>query len=202
MKSPWKLLAQLTSRRRSAETRQSSIEHDADTEASESEAQQTSTRPLNPMEASRASEHDENRSGELVTTTTSNETEREFDAAPAVSVPVDVEEVQAPERREVSPSSAEVDALEPQGETAKKFPRTPRTKRLGRAKRTRTDMVAQSTAVANKDQSAQSPSSRETFFDEVAGLDEEIKQLRIQLAQKLHLQNVQLKKMLERFDVS
>jgi hypothetical protein len=36
----------------------------------------------------------------------------------------------------------------------------------------------------------------------VAGLDEEIKQLRIQLAQKLHLQNVQLKKMLERFDVS
>jgi hypothetical protein len=63
-------------------------------------------------------------------------------------------------------------------------------------------MVAQSTAVANKDQSAQSPSSRETFFDEVAGLDEEIKQLRIQLAQKLHLQNVQLKKMLERFDVS
>ena len=202
MKSPWKFLAQLTSRRRSAETRQSSIERDADTEASESEAQQTSTRPLNPSEASRASEQDENRSGELVTTTTSNETGREVDAARAVSVPIDVEEVQAPARREVSPSHAEARALPLESETSKKFPRTPRTKRLGRAKTTRTDMVAQSTAVANKDQSAQSPSSRETFFDEVAGLDEEIKQLRIQLAQKLHLQNVQLKKMLERFDVS
>ncbi|QFI69476.1 hypothetical protein EKH55_4602 [Sinorhizobium alkalisoli] len=40
------------------------------------------------------------------------------------------------------------------------------------------------------------------FFHEVAILDEEIKMLRTQLAQKLHLQNVQLKKMLDRFDVS
>ncbi|ASY73177.1 putative 21.7 KDA PROTEIN IN SYRB 5'REGION (ORF4) (plasmid) [Sinorhizobium fredii CCBAU 25509] len=40
------------------------------------------------------------------------------------------------------------------------------------------------------------------FFHEVATLDEEIKVLRTQLAEKLHLQNVQLKKMLERFDFS
>ncbi|ASY73451.1 hypothetical protein EFR01_60310 [Sinorhizobium fredii] len=40
------------------------------------------------------------------------------------------------------------------------------------------------------------------FFHEVATLDEEIEMLRTQLAQKLHLQNVQLKKMLERFEVS
>ncbi|QFI70613.1 hypothetical protein EKH55_5739 (plasmid) [Sinorhizobium alkalisoli] len=40
------------------------------------------------------------------------------------------------------------------------------------------------------------------FFQEVGTLEEEIKMLRTQLARKLHLQNVQLKKMLERFDVS
>ena len=165
MKSPWKFLAQLTSWRRPAETRESSIEHDADTAASESETQQTSALPLNPTEASGGSEQGENRSVERLATRTSHETEREVDAAPVVSVPA-------------------------------------RTKKPGRAKRTRTDMVAQSTAVANKDQNAQSSSSREAFFGEVAGLDEEIRQLRIQLAQKLHLQNVQLKKMLERFDVS
>jgi len=39
-----------------------------------------------------------------------------------------------------------------------------------------------------------------TFFDEVAGLDAEIRQLRRQLAEKLLLQNAQLKQMLERYD--
>ncbi|WP_457584617.1 hypothetical protein [Ensifer canadensis] len=37
------------------------------------------------------------------------------------------------------------------------------------------------------------------FADEVAALDEDIRQLRRQLAKKLSLQNAQLKKMLERF---
>ena len=186
MKSPWKFLAQLTSRRRPAEPRENSIERDADTAASESQAQQTPALPLNPTETFGRSGHGENQAVEPLATTTSNEAEREVNAAPAVSAPVD----------------ADAHALLPERETSKKPPRTPRTKKPGRAKRTRTDMVAQSPAVANRDQSAQPPSSREAFFDEVAGLDEEIKQLRIQLAQKLHLQNVQLKKMLERFDVS
>ncbi|AJD43711.1 hypothetical protein C9413_07830 [Rhizobium sp. SEMIA 4085] len=195
MRSPWKFLAQLTSQRRPAETRESSIGREADTEASESEAQQSSALPLNPTEASHGSEHNENRSAQLMAITTSNETEREVDAARAVSVPVDVEEVRAPARHEVSQSSAEAQAVRLESETSKKSP-PPRTKRP------RTDMVAQSTAVANRDKSAQFSSSREAFFDEVAGLDEEIKQLRIQFAQKLHLQNIQLKKMLARFDVS
>lgn len=45
-------------------------------------------------------------------------------------------------------------------------------------------------------------SSRDLFFDELASLGEEVKMLRSQLAQKLRLQNIQLKKMLERFEVS
>ncbi|WP_310865730.1 hypothetical protein [Rhizobium hidalgonense] len=48
----------------------------------------------------------------------------------------------------------------------------------------------------------QPSSSRGAFFDEVASLDEDIKTLKSELAQKLQLQNAQLKKMLKRFDVS
>jgi hypothetical protein len=47
----------------------------------------------------------------------------------------------------------------------------------------------------------QSPSaSANPFFDEAASLDEDIKQLRNQLAQKLRLQNAQLRNMLKRFE--
>ena len=63
-------------------------------------------------------------------------------------------------------------------------------------------MAAQTPVTATDHPSVQLPSSRDLFFDEVALLDAEIKMLRNQLAQKLRLQNVQLKKMLERFDVS
>ena len=45
-------------------------------------------------------------------------------------------------------------------------------------------------------------SDQDGYLDAVYGLDDDIKQLRIQLAQKLHLQNDQLKKMLARFDAS
>ncbi|RVQ55099.1 hypothetical protein CN245_18005 [Sinorhizobium meliloti] len=51
-------------------------------------------------------------------------------------------------------------------------------------------------------QSGQTSSSRNLSVREVAMLDEEIKILRTQLNQKLHLQNIQLKKMLERFEDS
>jgi hypothetical protein len=39
-----------------------------------------------------------------------------------------------------------------------------------------------------------------TFVNEMATLDEDIRQLRRQLAEKLRLQNTQLKKMLGRYD--
>jgi hypothetical protein len=63
--------------------------------------------------------------------------------------------------------------------------------------------MAAQTAAGSKDHESVQPSSpRDLFFHEVAILDEEIKTLRTQLARRLHLQNVQLKKMLERFEGS
>lgn len=194
MKSPWKFLAQLTSRRRPAEARESLV-GDADTEASESGARQTSALSSNSTEASSSPDHDENPTVDLVATTTPNETDGDLDDPQAVLPPVDGEVTQTSARREVTRSGTDAQGLVPESQT-------PRTKRPNRPKRSRTDMVSESTADANSDQSAQSSSSRESFFDEVASLDQEITQLRSQLAQKLHLQNVQLLKMLERFDGS
>ena len=192
MKSPWKFLAQLTLRRRSAETPESSLAIDA--EARESGARQTSALSSNSTAVS--GDLEEHPSVDIVPTTTLNETDGDLDLPQALS-PVDGVEVHTPALHEVSGSGADAHVLEPENQQSKKSPRAPRTKR---AKRTRTDVVSDSTAVAIGDQSAQSSCFR--FFDEVARLDEEIMQLRSQLTQKLHLQNAQLTKMLERFNGS
>lgn len=196
MKSPWKFLAQLTSRKRPAETRENSVGDD--TEASESGARQTSALLSNSTGASSSPDHDENPNVDVVATATSHKTDGDLDLPQALSPPVDREEVQTP-AHEVSRSGAEAHVLKPENQKGQKSPRTARAER---AKTTRTDLVSESTAVAMGDQSAQSSSSREKFFGDVASLDEEIRQLRRQLAQKLHLQNVQLIKLLERFDGS
>ncbi|QND44623.1 hypothetical protein HB780_02210 (plasmid) [Rhizobium lusitanum] len=171
MKSPWKFLVQLTSRGRPAEAREGSIERDAETTVIESEAEQTSVLPLGLTTAVDRPDYDDTPPVDLVATT----------------------------RDEVRLSSADVHALVREKATGKKSPRIPQTKRPARARKARAHADAASTVTARQDQSAQSPSPREIFFEETVSLDEEIKQLRSQLAQKLRLQNSQLKKMLERF---
>ncbi|PSS60572.1 hypothetical protein C6558_31800 [Ensifer sp. NM-2] len=47
----------------------------------------------------------------------------------------------------------------------------------------------------------QDPMPVQTFRDEVVGLDDDIRKLRLELSQKLAIQNLQLKKMLSRFDI-
>ncbi|APO70959.1 hypothetical protein IE4872_PD00426 (plasmid) [Rhizobium gallicum] len=203
MKTPWKFLAQLASRRRPTETRESSVGNDADTEASESGVRNASALSSDSTEVSVRPDHNENPAVDLVATTTSDEPDSDLDVPQAISPPNDGEEVQRPTRHEISRPGADAHALVPESKPSKKSPRKPRTKRPERRpKRTHADMVSGSATIANSDQSAQSSSPREAFFDEVASLDEEITQLRIQLAQKLHLQNVQLVRMLERFDGS
>ncbi|MQB34228.1 hypothetical protein DXT93_27435 [Agrobacterium rhizogenes] len=164
----------MTSRGRPAEAREASIERDAETTVIESEAEQTSVLPLDSTEAVDRPDHDNTPPVDLVATT----------------------------RDEVRQSSAEVHVLVRENGTSKKSPRTPQTKRQARVGKAPAHMDAASTVTTRQDQSAQSPSPLKTFFDEAVSLDEEIKQLRSQLAQKLLLQNIQLKKMLQRFDAS
>ncbi|NTH49336.1 hypothetical protein G6K98_32420 [Agrobacterium rhizogenes] len=202
MKSPWKFLVELTSRGRAAETPAASTEDDAETTAIESEAQQVPALPLNSTETSDRPDHEETPPVDFGTTTTSNETASDLDARPAVSLPGDVEEIQAPVRKKTSQSSAEAPASVPQNERSRRSPPTLQAKRPVRARRARTNVDAESARPTNKDQTAQSPSPRETLLNEAISLDEEIRRLRRQLAQKLHLQNAQLRTLLQRFDVS
>lgn len=179
MKSPWKILAQFIPQRRSAEASASSIGHDPDTERSQGEAPQSSDLPLDATEAPRGNEHEESRLAELKTWT-------------------------APAHHEAIRSTPKSAASRVESGPGKKSQRTPATTKPKPAKTTRAtraDTIAPSAAAA-RDKADLASSSRDAFFEEAAGLDEDIKQLRIQLARKLHLQNDQLKKMLERFDVS
>ncbi|WP_240533532.1 hypothetical protein [Sinorhizobium fredii] len=121
--------------------------------------------------------------------------------AQATSLPIDIQEAKTPAP---SPhhSGAVADAVEPKSETSTKPQTKPRVNRRERPRRTRAHEVARSAVATNEAQSVQPSSSGDSFFNEAAIIEEELKELRRRLAQKLYRQNLQLKTMLERFDVS
>lgn len=179
MKTPWRFLADLTSRRRPAKVQENSTGHDA--EPTESEANPAPAVASDAAEAPGATGRDT-----LDRPAASKEVEAVHDAG----------EAQTPDLDDTNPSPVETDAPA----TTAKPQRKPPAKRQGSAKRTAADVAAKNTAA--QERSAQASPSRDPFFDEVASLDEDIRKLRSELAQKLHRQNAQLKKMLERFDRS
>ncbi|MFT4182446.1 MAG: hypothetical protein QM636_11075 [Rhizobium sp.] len=178
MKSPWKLLAQLTSRRRPAETPEPSV-----------------------AEVSGRQDNDEAATADRAAATTANEADSIPDVAQADVPRVETDEVPAQADDEAGRSAADAQPLAPESRTPNKSGQTPRRKQPQRAKRARTEKIPGSVAAASGGQGAQSSSPQDSVFDEMARLDEEIGQLRSQLAKKLHLQNRQLSKMLERFDI-
>lgn len=199
MKTPWKLLAELTSRRPSAKAQQSSIGNSADSKAFESEAEHTPALRQSLRVAASPPAHDEEISVDQGSMA-SDKAKRDDDVAQALTQPIDAEEAQTTPRDDVDHSGVEANSLVPKSAEGKKSQSKPRVKRRERGKSANSESTAQS-AVAPKPHHSL-PSSRDLFFHEAATLDQEIKMLRIQLAQKLQLQNGQLKKMLERFDVS
>lgn len=79
--------------------------------------------------------------------------------------------------------------------------RSTSTKAPRRNRKTNNTKLAEAVAVeyGEENSSMQPPL---TFGDEVAALEEDVKQLRRRLAEKLRVQNTQLKKLLERYDAS
>ncbi|NRP70939.1 hypothetical protein ILFOPFJJ_01821 [Ensifer psoraleae] len=200
MKSPWNFLVQLSSQRRLAKA-QDSVAHDADPEALDSEAENTFDLPSdNPTETSSTSDHDAGVPVDQVSML-SDKPNSDSNLARAMSPPIDAQEADIPAPG-LQHSGAEADAVGPKSETSTKPQRKPRVKRRERSKKTRVHQVARSAVATNEGQSVQPSSSEDSFFNEVAIVEEEIKELRRRLAQKIYLQNIQLKKMLERFDVS
>ena len=93
-----------------------------------------------------------------------------------------------------SPADAQVMLPEPAGQ-----PQPPPTKRR-RSRKTSAGDVAVAEVVEYGDRSSGAPQPPMTFVDEMTALDEDIRQLRRRLAEKLRLQNTQLKQMLGRYD--
>ncbi|WP_037382709.1 hypothetical protein [Sinorhizobium americanum] len=200
MKTPWKFLAQLTSRRPSAKAQQSSIGNSADSKAFESEAEHTPALRLSLRIAASPPAHDEEVSVDQASMA-SEKAKGDDDVAQALKQAIDAEEAQPTARHDVNHSGAEANSLVPKTAASTRSHDKPRVKRR-RGKSANGESAAQSAVAAKPHQSLPPSSSRDVFFHEAATLDEEIKMLRIHLAQKLQLQNGQLKKMLERFDVS
>ncbi|MCW1413731.1 hypothetical protein OLZ32_37925 [Rhizobium sp. 1AS11] len=200
MKTPWKFLVQLASRPRPAKVQENPIGHAIDPEAIESKADQTSIPASDSTAASGMPDRDEGVSAAQVSVA-SKKPEGDPDFVRAPGPAVDAEEAQTPAESAARRSDAEAGALVAYSRPNTKSQRKPRTNRRERAKRVNADVVAQGGVATNEGQSIKSSSSGDAFFDEVASLDEEIKQLRSVLTTKLYLQNVQLKKMLARFDV-
>ncbi|MBK5571908.1 hypothetical protein [Ensifer sp. SSB1] len=94
-----------------------------------------------------------------------------------------------------SPADAQGMLPEPAGS-----PQPPPTKRRRRSRKTSAGDVAVAEVVEYGDRSSGAPQPPMTFVDEMTALDEDVRQLRRRLAEKLRLQNTQLKKMLGRYD--
>lgn len=197
MKTPWKFLVELTSRRRPAKGQESAIGHATDPEAHDIDTEQTQKLP---SESSASADRNEAVPAFHVPAG-SNEREAGPEAGHALVRRSD-EAARTASANEASPSDGRADVPAPISGTSLKSQRNAPTKHRERAKRTQPDLVARSTIAAQETQRVQPSSSRDAFFDEVASLDEDIKTLKSELAQKLQLQNAQLKKMLKRFDVS
>lgn len=186
MKSAWKFIVQLTSRRASAKAQDSSTGNDTDPKALESEVEHASA--LLPSSKLESSASDKAKGGDSV--------------AQVIRPPIDDAQAHAPARREADDTVGERPSLVRKNAASTKSQTKARIKRRERGEKANAQVTAQTPVTATDHPSVQLPSSRDLFFDEVATLDAEIKMLRDQLAQKLRLQNVQLKKMLERFGVS
>ncbi|MDX0463319.1 hypothetical protein GOE00_26745 [Sinorhizobium medicae] len=202
MKAPWKYLARLTSRRPSAEAQESPVGKDTAPKTLESEGEHTSALPPNSTAGVSPPAHEEDLSADQGSVASDKVKADDDVTTHALKPPIDAEEAQTPTRDEVDHRGPEAFSTVPKSTANTKSQSKPRIKRRGRGKRANGHVAAQSVVAPKHHQSLPPLSPRELFFHDAATLDKEINMLTTQLAQKLHLQNVQLKKMLERFEVS
>jgi hypothetical protein len=198
MKSPWKFLAELASRRRRQETDPTS-----DTAAGDSQAKEIEEKPkllIGARSPEAGSEfHEEEAASPDHAVPASGSLAKVGDRAEPLAEPVAAQEVPPETVDRPSQSQGEAQPIQsiPANDSA---PTVARTKRVTAKEKSRIRTAAGGQK-AKGDNNAEQASTREnSFFGEASRLDEEISELREQLARKLRLQNSQLKKMLERFD--
>ncbi|RWY76350.1 hypothetical protein EHI44_35025 [Rhizobium leguminosarum] len=190
MKSPWKFLAELTSRTRRADVQKGLTGHEVKGESSQGEGEQTPSNLPNGSDGPTLNEH---LPVDDLSATTSPVAASDVVPVRAASEPMDFPTLDPHEDGRPSPPPASK-AINHHLKVAGRKSES--------AKGVRADAFVQNTTGTDKQQPRPLISPHESFFASVMSLDEEIKQLKKQLAEKLHLQNVQLKRMLARFDGS
>ncbi|SEI12460.1 hypothetical protein SAMN05216228_102482 [Rhizobium tibeticum] len=193
MKSPWKLITGLVSRRQTPDTDENSAEPAA--EAKELEAPQT---PADPPPSSLAESSELDSHSHDKSTTAVEPTPQGSDDGTQLS---DAESAPAKRRSRGEPAR-HFDTPDAETKLTAAAIASAQEPRLKLSRKVRTINKLRVKSSSETDRAVQTPPLEDPFIGEVTGLDEDIKQLRNQLAQKLKLQNDQLKKMLERFDVS
>jgi hypothetical protein len=195
MKSPWKFLTQLTSRRREVETpRDNLVGNDGDDKVTEDKASAAGAPPENSPPASFALQPDEPVQSAQVVETAVRKPDLDVTST---AQPIDAAETP------LEPMKHEVHSMTVASVPVTKGPRRYKSSNASPAPTgAKNDRInaAGAVATATDDVQSRQPSSTDHFLQDVARLDEEIRQLRIQSAQMLRLQNAQIKKMLERFD--
>jgi hypothetical protein len=201
MKTPWRFLVEMTSSRKPAPAQVALPGSETKSEDPASVAEPASLR------VSVAETGDEpNKIDEVPAVPEASTASHEAAAEPSETLPVPpVVDRGFAEAGEAEPDLPVTDgiALAPANEVIAPSPRRSQPRTAKRAKQSSEPAVAETAITTSDGQDAQPvPSRGSEFFDEVAGLDGEIRQLRAALARKLSSQNAQLRKMLERFDVS
>jgi hypothetical protein len=201
MKPPWKFLAQLMSRQRPSEQPGQTSERDIDRKPVETKLQPAPPPLLASPEAVTGLEYDdESSSQDPVEATTVNTSEVDTGAPASLMAEGREQKAEADSGREQS--AVDVPALGPASAAGEQLG-IPQVKPSKVTRKGRAGRIAQSPVAVGGEPVPQSPSaSGSPFFDEAASLDDDIKQLKDQLAQKLRLQNAQLRKMLKRFESS
>jgi hypothetical protein len=196
MKPPWKYLTQLVSRRRPSETSDEAVAHSdhkvAEVELNSAQAILLASPAANPIaeQVSRNSAADVEVPGE---------TASKFDTAKRASLPeafdADKSETTADGKRSASHLPTRVRAVEAGVKPPVRRKAKPKT-----VKKDRMEIAGSRSVVEVREHVLPTTRSAENLFlDDAASLDDDIKQLKDQLAQKLRLQNAQLRDMLQRF---
>jgi hypothetical protein len=188
MKSPWKFLTQLGSRKRRADPDESPVDSHASEDA---RATEVSEELLTP---------DETQASPVDSDIAPGATAAVVAAADQVADEPGELSVDAEERKIDSHDGPIVEASDSKPESDKRKREAAAPKQARRPRKNPSSEVAQSSAASERVRPEPPSLSFAIVDDEITELDQEIKHLRIELAQRLRLQNDQLRKMLKRFD--
>jgi hypothetical protein len=198
MKPPWKYLAQLVSRQRCSETSDETSAPGSARRLVEIELQSPATILLSSPEATPVTEQvDESEPKGLLTAPTAIDSEIDPET---LELPPDFTEVAKAEVTEAPEQSNSGPLVQRRAEEAVvQLPKL-RQAKLKTAKKDRVGPQVEITDAITDLAVPATSSPADTFFDRATSLDDDIKQLKDLLAQKLRMQNAQLGAMLGRFE--